>query len=67
MSLFKIAAVHRVKRKFTPRLPTWKLRDPACAADFEAKFEEKCSSGIIADSAMQSTEEIWVGPPQEYS
>ena len=38
---------------------TWKLRDPACAAEFEAKFEEKCSSGLIADSAMQSTEEIW--------
>ena len=54
-----IAAVPRVKRKFTPRLRTWKLRDPACAADFEAKFEEKCSSGLIADSAMQSTEEIW--------
>ena len=57
--IFKIAAVPRVKRKFTPRLRTWKLRDPACAADFEAKFEEKCSSGLIADSAMQSTEEIW--------
>ena len=57
--IFKITAVPRVKRKFTPRLRTWKLRDPACAADFEAKFEEKCSSGLIADSAMQSTEEIW--------
>ena len=30
--IFKIAAVPRVKRKFTPRLRTWKLRDPACAA-----------------------------------
>ena len=37
--VFKIAAVHRVKRKFTPRLRTWKLRDPACGADFKAKFE----------------------------
>ena len=57
--IFKIAAVPQVKRKFTPRLRTWKLRDPACAAEFEAKFGEKCSSGLIADSAMQSTEEIW--------
>ena len=38
--IFKIAAVPRVKRKFTPQLWTWKLRDPACAADFEAKYEE---------------------------
>ena len=57
--VFKIAAVHRVKRKFTPRLRTWKLRDPACAADFKAKFEEKCSSGLVVDSATQPSEEIW--------
>ena len=53
--IFKIAAVPRVKRKFTPWLRTWKLRDPACAAE----FEEKCSSGKVVDSAMQSSEEIW--------
>ena len=57
--IFKSAAVPRVKRKFTPRLRTWKLRDPACAAEFEAKFEEKCSSGQVVDSATQSSEEIW--------
>ena len=57
--IFKIAAVPRVKRKFTPRLRTWKLRDPACAAEFEAKFEEKCFGGQVVDSATQSSEGIW--------
>ena len=57
--IFKIAAVPRVKRKFTTRLRTWKHRDPACAVEFEAKFEEKCSSGQVVDSATQSSEEIW--------
>ena len=57
--IFKIAAVPRVKRKFTPWLRTWKLRDPACAAEFGAMFEEKCSSGRVVDSATQSSEEIW--------
>ena len=45
--IFKIAAVRRVKRKFTPRLQTWKLRDLACAVDFEAKFKEKHSGGLV--------------------
>ena len=57
--IFKIAAVPRVKRKLTPRLRTWKLPDPACAAEFEAKFQEKCSSRQVVDSATQSSEEIW--------
>ena len=56
--IFKIAAVPRVKRKFTPCLRTWKNRDPACAAEFEAKFE-KCFSGQVVNSATQSSEEIW--------
>ena len=60
--IFKIAAVPWVKQKFTPRLRTWKLRDPACAAEFEAKLE-KCSSGQVVDTV------IWgdLGPPQEHS
>ena len=57
--IFKIAAVPRVKRKFTPQSRTWKLRDPACAAEFEAKFEQKCSSGQVVDSTTQSSDEIW--------
>ena len=57
--IFKIAAVPRVKRNFTPRLRTWKRLDPVCAAEFESKFEEKCSSGQVVDSATQSSEEIW--------
>ena len=57
--VFKIAVVPRVKRKFTPRLRTWKLRDPACAEDFKAKFEAKCQRGLVADSVTQPPEEIW--------
>ena len=57
--IFQVAAQAKVRRRFTPRLRTWKLRDPACTADFESKFAEKCASGLLADSATQSPEEIW--------
>ena len=57
--ILRVTAPARVKRKFTPRLRTWKLRDPAYTAAFESKFAEKCDSGLVADSATQSPEEIW--------
>ena len=57
--ILQVTAPARVRRRFTPRLRTWKLRDPACTAAFEAKFAEKCASGPVADSATQSPEEIW--------
>ena len=35
------------KRKFVPRLRTWKLRDPGTSEIFEAKFKEKSSSDTL--------------------
>ena len=46
------------KRKFTARLSTWKLRDPACAADFMTAFDSKCGDAVV-DSQAQSNEDIW--------
>ena len=50
--------VPKPKRKFTPRLKTWKLKDPACAARFETEFKTECGVDAV-DSQTQSTEEIW--------
>ena len=55
---FKVSTVPKPKRKFTPRLKTWKLRDPAYAAKFEAAFSRKCGAEAV-DSKVQSCEEIW--------
>ena len=55
---FRITVLPKHKRKFTPRLKTWKLKDPACAAEFEAAFLTKCGSESV-DSQTQSPEMIW--------
>ena len=55
---FKITLLPKPKRKFTPRLKTWKLKDPACAAKFEAAFSDKAGADAV-DSQKQTTEEIW--------
>ena len=55
---FRITVLPKPKRKFTARLRTWKLRDPACAADFEAAFDQKCGEDVV-DSQTQSSEDIW--------
>ena len=57
--IFKITVLPKPKRKFTPRLKTWKLKDPACAAEFLNEFNEKCDVNSAVDSQTQSTEEIW--------
>ena len=55
---FKISIPPKPKRKFTARLRTWKLREPACTADFKTEFEKKCGDDVV-DSQAHSTEEIW--------
>ena len=32
------------KRKFTPRIRTWKLRDPAVSKDFQDTFKDKVAA-----------------------
>ena len=54
---FKITAPPEPKHKFTPRLKTWKLKDPACAARFKAEFSSRCGDDAV-DAQSQSTEEI---------
>ena len=54
----QVAAMAKVKRKFTPRLRTLKLRDPACTAAFESKFVEKCASGLVANLVTESPEKF---------
>ena len=56
---FQVTAKARVKRKFTPRIRTWKLKDPAYTAAFESKFAERCAGGLAAGSAGRAPEEIW--------
>ena len=56
--VFRVTSLPKPKRRFTPRLRTWKLRDPACAADFETAFKEKCGDEAV-DSQTQSSEAIW--------
>ena len=57
--IFKMKALPQTKRKFKPRLKLWKLKDPACAANFEAAFKSECGMDAI-DSQNHSSEEIWV-------
>ena len=55
----QVTASARAKRKFAPRLRTWKLKDPAFSAVFESKFAERCAGRLAAGSAGQAPEEIW--------
>ena len=56
--VFKVSVLPKPKRKFQPRLRTWKLADPACSAEFEKAFSVACGDQAV-DSQEQSTEVIW--------
>ena len=47
------------KRKFTPRIRSWKLKDPAMAVQFEKAFSDKVNDIDISGGPEQSVEEIW--------
>ena len=58
---FKISVLPKDKRKFTPRLKTWKVMDQEShgpATKFESAFMEKCGVDVV-DSRNHSMEEIW--------
>ena len=46
------------KRKFSPRIRTWKLRDRGVAAEFRVTFTDKVGSAH-GDKASNSVEEMW--------
>ena len=45
-------------QKFTPRLRTWKLRDPVVATEFHATFKSKVEEST-PNSAATTPEEAW--------
>ena len=55
---FRVHMPRVAKRKFIPRLRTWKLRDPAVASEFHEAFEAKVASDANQDSTVD-VEELW--------
>ena len=47
------------KRKFTPRIRSWKLKDPATASQFHAAFRDKVAIVATNDGPPNSVEEAW--------
>ena len=46
------------KHKFIPRIPTWKLRDPAVSKDFQNTFKDKVAALTPVESA-DDVEDVW--------
>ena len=47
------------KRKFTPRIRTWKLRDPTVQEEFQATFREKLAAHADTESDSP-VEDMWI-------
>ena len=55
---FAVCIPSAKKRKFTPRIRTWKLRNPAVAKDFQDTFKDKVAALTPVDSA-DDVEDVW--------
>ena len=48
------------KRKFTPRIRSWKLRDQAVANEFKGVFTEKVTA-TQPNNPAETVEDVWAG------
>ena len=55
---FTVCIPSAKKRKFTPRICTWKLRDPAVSKDFHDTFKDKVAALTPVESA-DDVEDVW--------
>ena len=55
---FTVCIPSAKKRKFTPRICTWKLRDPAVSKDFQDTFKDKVAALTPVESA-DDVEGVW--------
>ena len=55
---FSVCISPAKKRKFTPRIRTWKLRDPAVSKDFQDTFKDKVAALTPVESA-DDMEDVW--------
>ena len=55
---FTVCIPSAKKRKFTPRIRTWKLRDPAVSKEFQDTFKDKVAALTPVDSA-DDVEDVW--------
>ena len=56
---FSVVVQPPPKRKFTPRLKVWKLRDPEKQAEFAECFKAKVQNPIANNEAENSVEGLW--------
>ena len=52
---FKVTKPPKIKRKFQPKLKTWKLKDLLVQKEFQEKFATRIQAGETPDS----TEDLW--------
>ena len=58
---FAVRIPKEKKRKFTPRIRAWKLRDPATARRFQEAFKEKMTTAAgVADAPISQVESAWM-------
>ena len=55
---FDVCIPSAKKYKFTPRICTWKLRDPAVSKDFQDTFKDKVAALTPVESA-DDVEDVW--------
>ena len=55
---FSVCIPSAQKRKFTPRIRTWKLRDPAVSKDFQGTFKDKVAALTPVESS-DYVEDLW--------
>ena len=56
---FSVHIIAVKERKFTPRIRSWKLKDPATANQFHAAFRDKVAIVATNDGPPNSVEEAW--------
>ena len=67
MCHFNVHIPHVEKRKFSPQIRTWKLRDPATARQFQLAFELKVTSDMAATGTADTANCVQEPPVETWN